>query len=181
MAYQINLLNNLLKGKEKLSNFFIFESPKKKSWVPVYADQNQKFAVMSIGFLLSDPDSAVIWRGPKKNGKKKNLRFIYLKEIFFFLKAMIKQFVDDVLWGQLDYLIVDTPPGTSDEHLSVLEHLKQFNPDGAVLVTTPQNVSISDVRREITFCKKLGLPILGLVENMSGFVCPYCTVSTILK
>ncbi|CAG2120180.1 unnamed protein product, partial [Medioppia subpectinata] len=101
-------------------------------------------------------DSAVIWRGPKKN-------------------AMIRQFLTDVNWGELDYLIVDTPPGTSDEHISVVECLKEFrNPDGAVLVTTPQALSIGDVRREITFCRKGNINILGVVENMSGYVCPHC-------
>ena len=126
-------------------------------WVPVYADEKQQLSVMSIGFLLPDQDSAVIWRGPKKT-------------------AMIKQFVEDVCWGELDVLIIDTPPGTSDEHISIVENLKNYNPDGAVLVTTPQNVSLSDVRKEINFCKKIKLPIIGLIENMSGFVCPHCSV-----
>jgi Mrp family chromosome partitioning ATPase len=90
---------------------------------------------------------------------------------------MIKQFLQDVCWGELDYLIIDTPPGTSDEHISVVEFLKAFNPDGAVIVTTPQGVALADVRKEISFCKKVQLPILGVVENMSGFVCPHCAVS----
>lgn len=90
------------------------------SWLPVSAQCNANLSVMSIAFLLDNTDSAVIWRGPKKN-------------------AMIKQFLTDVCWGPLDYLIVDTPPGTSDEHISVVECLKQYrNPDGAILVTTPQ-------------------------------------------
>ncbi|XP_076007903.1 cytosolic Fe-S cluster assembly factor nubp2 [Genypterus blacodes] len=125
-------------------------------WVPVYTDAEQTLALMSIGFLLEDPDEAVVWRGPKKN-------------------ALIGQFVSDVAWGELDVLLVDTPPGTSDEHLSVLENLKKHRVDGAVLVTTPQAVSTGDVRREITFCKKTGIRILGIVENMSGFVCPHCS------
>ena len=91
--------------------------------------------------------------------------------------AMIKQFLQDVCWGELDYLIIDTPPGTSDEHISVVEFLKAFNPDGAVIVTTPQGVALADVRKELSFCKKVELPILGVVENMSGFVCPHCSVS----
>lgn len=90
---------------------------------------------------------------------------------------MIKQFLQDVCWGELDYLIIDTPPGTSDEHISVVEFLKAFNPDGAVIVTTPQGVALADVRKELSFCKKVELPILGVVENMSGFVCPHCSVS----
>tara|TARA_R110002050_G_scaffold294962_1_gene453297 strand:- start:130 stop:621 length:492 start_codon:yes stop_codon:yes gene_type:complete len=101
----------------------------------------------------------VIWRGPKKN-------------------ATIKQFVDDVIWGELDYLIVDTPPGTSDEHLAVVENLKKYNPEGAILVTTPQMVSIADVRREVTFCRKLNVKMIGLIENMSGYVCPHCADCT---
>ncbi|KAM4634406.1 cytosolic Fe-S cluster assembly factor nubp1 isoform 2-T2 [Polymixia lowei] len=123
-------------------------------WSPVYVEDN--LAVMSIGFLLSSPDDAVIWRGPKKNG-------------------MIKQFLRDVDWGDLDYLIIDTPPGTSDEHLSVVQYLTAASITGAVIITTPQEVSLQDVRKEIRFCQKVKLPIIGVVENMSGFVCPKCT------
>lgn len=122
-------------------------------WTPVYAEDN--LAVMSIAFLLPDPDAAVIWRGPKKNG-------------------MIKQFLRDVEWGPLDLLLVDTPPGTSDEHLSIVQYLKESSIDGAVLVTTPQEVSLQDVRKEINFCRKVDVKILGVIENMSGFVCPHC-------
>ncbi|CAH1963086.1 unnamed protein product [Acanthoscelides obtectus] len=114
---------------------------------------------MSIGFLLNDRNSAVVWRGPKKT-------------------AMVKQFLTDVLWGDLDYLIIDTPPGTSDEHITVMENLKTVKCDGAVIVTTPQAVAIEDVRKEITFCKKTGIPVLGIIENMSGFVCPHCSECT---
>ncbi|XP_018561120.1 cytosolic Fe-S cluster assembly factor NUBP2 homolog [Anoplophora glabripennis] len=128
-------------------------------WVPVYAGDDQNLAVMSIGFLLNNRNSAVVWRGPKKT-------------------AMVKQFLTDVCWGDLDYLIIDTPPGTSDEHITVMENLKTVKCDGAVIVTTPQQVSIEDVRKEITFCRKTGIHILGLIENMSGFVCPHCTECT---
>nr|XP_042899740.1 cytosolic Fe-S cluster assembly factor NUBP2 homolog isoform X2 [Parasteatoda tepidariorum] len=124
-------------------------------WVPVYTDKSQSFAVMSIGFLLNDRNDAVIWRGPKKN-------------------AMIKQFLTDVHWQNLDYLVIDMPPGTSDEHITLAECIKNKSNVGAVLVTTPQMIAISDVLREITFCKKASLPIIGIVENMSGFVCPNC-------
>eukprot|EP01097_Dermamoeba_algensis_P000720 TRINITY_DN1256_c0_g1_i1.p1 TRINITY_DN1256_c0_g1~~TRINITY_DN1256_c0_g1_i1.p1 ORF type:complete len:265 (+),score=50.29 TRINITY_DN1256_c0_g1_i1:75-797(+) len=127
-------------------------------WIPCKVD-NLELYVMSIAFLLDDKSSAVVWRGPKKN-------------------SMIKQFFEDVLWGDLDYLIIDTPPGTSDEHLSVVELLKDYNPDGAIVVTTPQGVSINDVRKEISFCQKVSLPVLGIVENMSGFVCPHCEECT---
>ena len=79
------------------------------------------------------------------------------------------------MWGDIDVLLIDTPPGTSDEHITVAQLLTQQQFDGAVLVTTPQNVSVGDVRREITFCNKVGFTILGLFENMSGFVCPHCS------
>ncbi|XP_011816822.1 PREDICTED: cytosolic Fe-S cluster assembly factor NUBP1 [Colobus angolensis palliatus] len=92
---------------------------------------------------------------------------------FLFL-GMIKQFLRDVDWGEVDYLIVDTPPGTSDEHLSVVQYLAAARIDGAVLITTPQEVSLQDVRKEINFCRKVKLPIIGVVENMSGFICPKC-------
>lgn len=128
-------------------------------WVPVFVGQDKAIALMSIGFLLERPDDAVVWRGPKKN-------------------ALIKQFLTDVAWGDLDFLIVDTPPGTSDEHISTVEALRPFQLLGAILVTTPQAVSVGDVRRELTFCRKAGLRILGIVENMSGFVCPHCSECT---
>jgi len=92
--------------------------------------------------------------------------------------TLIKQFLRDVYWNELDYLIVDTPPGTSDEHLSMVQYLKETNPDGAVIITTPQEVALLDVRKEINFCRKVGLPIIGVVENMSGFVCPKCKTET---
>lgn len=130
-----------------------------QGWVPVYADKEQRLGVMSIGFLLETSDEAVVWRGPKKN-------------------AMIKQFLTDVYWQDIDYLVIDTPPGTSDEHISVVENIKKYKPDGAVLVTTPQAVAVGDVRRELTFCKKTKIPVLGVVENMSGFVCPHCAECT---
>lgn len=114
---------------------------------------------MSIGFLLDSKNTAVVWRGPKKT-------------------SMVKQFLHDVCWGELDYLIIDTPPGTSDEHITVMENLKAVKCDGAVIVTSPQAVAVEDVRKEVTFCKKTGIPILGIVENMSGYVCPHCTECT---
>jgi Mrp family chromosome partitioning ATPase len=121
-------------------------------WEPVWVSEN--LGVMSVQFMLPGRDDAVIWRGPK-NG-------------------LIKKFLMDVTWGDLDFLIVDTPPGTSDEHLSVNSFLKASGVDGAVLVTTPQEVALLDVRKEIDFCHKAKIPILGIVENMSGFVCPGC-------
>lgn len=122
-------------------------------WSPVWVADN--LCVMSIQFMLPNRDDAIIWRGPKKNG-------------------MIKRFLKDVEWGELDYLLVDTPPGTSDEHLSVNTFLKESTINGAVLVTSPQEVSLLDVRKEFDFCRKAKIRVLGLVENMAGFVCPSC-------
>jgi len=79
-----------------------------------------------------------------------------------------------VTWDDLDYLIVDTPPGTSDEHISIIQHLKKTNLHGAIIVTTPQEVALADVRKEVNFCKKTKTNVLGVIENMSGFVCPNC-------
>ncbi|MBN1504700.1 MAG: P-loop NTPase [Candidatus Eisenbacteria bacterium] len=109
--------------------------------------------VMSLGLLLQDQDSAVIWRGPMK-------------------MKVINQFLTDVAWGDLDYLIIDSPPGTGDEPLSVCQLIGSL--DGAVIVTTPQKVAAVDVRKSITFCRELNVPVLGVVENMSGFACPKC-------
>mmetsp|Transcript_37714 Transcript_37714/g.48604 ORF Transcript_37714/g.48604 Transcript_37714/m.48604 type:complete len:358 (+) Transcript_37714:113-1186(+) len=120
-------------------------------WSPVYVGDN--LGVMSIGFMLPRPDDAVIWRGPRKNG-------------------LIRQFLTDVDWGQLDYLVVDTPPGTSDEHISIIQYLKGAGVDGAVVVTTPQEVAMADVRKEISFCHKTELNVIGVVENMSGLRVP---------
>jgi len=119
--------------------------------LPIAMTENLK--VMSIGFLLRGSSDAVIWRGPMKY-------------------QMIKQFLKDVDWGSLDFLVVDSPPGTGDEPLSIVQLLE--NADGAIIVTTPQEVALSDVRKCITFCKQLNLPVLGVLENMSGFVCPKC-------
>jgi Mrp family chromosome partitioning ATPase len=115
-------------------------------WSPVYVEDN--LGVMSIGFMLPSADDAIIWRGPRKVG-------------------LIKQFLSDVVWNELDYLIVDTPPGTSDEHISIVQLMKESGIDGAVIVTTPQEVSMADVRKELNFCKKTGIPVLGVVENMT--------------
>ncbi|RLG25460.1 ATP-binding protein [Methanosarcinales archaeon] len=109
--------------------------------------------VMSIAFLLQDKDTPVVWRGPLKMG-------------------VIKQFLTDVLWGDLDCLIADLPPGTGDEPLSVAQLIPGI--DGAIVVTTPQDVALLDSRKSVTFAKKLGVPVIGIIENMSGFKCPKC-------
>lgn len=126
-------------------------------WVPVYADgASARLACMSVGFLLKKKGDSVVWRGPKKNG-------------------MIRQFLSDVRWGELDYLVIDTPPGTSDEHLSLMEHLAGVHERlSAVIVTTPQAVALMDVMKCLSFTRTVNLPVLGLIENMSGYACPCC-------
>lgn len=122
---------------------------------PVEVLPNLKAA--SIGLVGYDKDQALIWRGPLKVG-------------------LIRQFLGDVVWGELDYLIIDTPPGTGDESLTLAQIIP--NMSGAVVVTTPQDVAILDSRKSLGFAKKLRLPVLGLVENMSGFICGNCGETT---
>ena len=119
--------------------------------IPVSVPPSLK--VMSMGFLLPERDSAVIWRGPMK-------------------ASAIRQFIEDVHWGDLDYLIIDMPPGTGDEALSIVQLIPRA--DGAVIVTTPQDVAVLDGKKSVSFANQMKLPILGLIENMSGFVCPHC-------
>ncbi|KHN76982.1 Cytosolic Fe-S cluster assembly factor NUBP1 -like protein [Toxocara canis] len=135
-----------------------------EGWSPIFVKDN--LAIMSIAFLIQNRNEAVIWRGARKN-------------------ALIKQFLKqelmfkDVDWGTIDYLLIDTPPGTSDEHISVVQYLLQASSlDGAILVTTPQEVALLDVRKEVNFCRKTNVPVLGVLENMSVFVCPCCTHAT---
>ncbi len=126
-------------------------SPDGKTMIPVEAKNGIK--VMSLAFALPDPDDAIIWRGAMKMG-------------------VIRQFLGDTEWGTLDYLIIDTPPGTGDEQLTVVQSIKDIT--GAIIVTTPQSVAILDSRRSVTFARKCGLPIIGVIENMSGLKCPGC-------
>ncbi|MDK2892348.1 Mrp/NBP35 family ATP-binding protein [Methanohalophilus sp.] len=118
---------------------------------PVKVSENLK--VMSIGLLLDNQDSPVIWRGPAK-------------------MAAIKQFLEEVDWGVLDYLIIDLPPGTGDEPLSIVQLIGKI--DGSIVVTTPQDVALTSVRKSLKFAETLNVPIIGLVENMSGVICPEC-------
>lgn len=111
---------------------------------------------VSIESLMSDKDDAIIWRGPMKHG-------------------VIRQFIGEVEWGALDYLIIDSPPGTGDEPLTVAQLIKDAR---AIIVTTPQEIALADVRKSINFCKTVHMDILGLVENMSGYVCPHCGKTT---
>jgi ATP-binding protein involved in chromosome partitioning len=112
-----------------------------------------RLRAMSIGFLLPDRDSPVIWRGPMKMNA-------------------IRQFISEVDWGDMDYLIIDLPPGTGDEPLSVAQLLKKV--DGSIIVTTPQDLALLDSRKAVNFSGVLNVPVIGIVENMSGFVCPHC-------
>ncbi|HOO17938.1 MAG: Mrp/NBP35 family ATP-binding protein [Phycisphaerae bacterium] len=123
---------------------------------------NHCLGVMSIGLLLCDAATPVIWRGPRKFGA-------------------IRQLLKDVAWGELDYLVVDSPPGTGDEPLAIAELLAgPKSCDGgcdnvqALIVTTPQDLAVADVRRCVSFCRMLNLPVAGIIENMSGFACPGC-------
>lgn len=109
--------------------------------------------VVSMDFLLPSDDAPVIWRGPLKMGA-------------------IRQFLEEVAWGDLDYLLVDLPPGTGDESLSILQLLPEM--DGVIIVTIPSEVSQAVVKKAVTFARKMSVPILGIVENMSGMVCPHC-------
>ncbi len=113
---------------------------------------SEKLGVVSLEMVMGDKDSAVIWRGPLKI-------------------SAIRQFISDIEWGDLDFLIVDSPPGTGDEPLTVAQTI----PDAeALIVTTPQEVSLADVRKSINFCRQVNMKIIGVVENMDGFVCPHC-------
>lgn len=116
-----------------------------------------KLKVMSVGLLLGSEDQPIVWRGPMKGNA-------------------IKQLLGDVMWGDLDYLVVDCPPGTGDEPLSVAQLLSGRS--SGIIVTTPQQVATTDVAKCVTFCKSLNMPVEGIVENMGTFVCPHCGKET---
>ncbi len=118
--------------------------------IPIRADRNLQ--VVSLENLLPDRDSAVIWRGPLKIG-------------------VIKQFIRDIEWDDLDFLVVDSPPGTGDEPLTIAQTISDAH---ALVVTTPQEISLADVRKSINFCRQVNLRMLGLLENMSVLICPHC-------
>ncbi len=118
--------------------------------IPIETEEGIK--VMSVGFFLSSQDTPLIWRGPAKTG-------------------VIKQFFAEVIWGDLDVLIIDNPPGTGDEPLTILQTIPL---DGVVLITTPQSVVQEDVIKSVNLVKSLKISIIGIIENMSGFICPEC-------
>jgi ATP-binding protein involved in chromosome partitioning len=117
---------------------------------PIRYSENLK--VVSIESMIASKDDAIIWRGPLKY-------------------SAIRQFIGEVEWGELDFLIIDSPPGTGDEPLTVAQTIRDAK---AIIVTTPQEVSLADVRKSISFCRTVKMDILGLIENMSGFTCPHC-------
>ncbi|MEA3363502.1 MAG: Mrp/NBP35 family ATP-binding protein [Thermodesulfobacteriota bacterium] len=119
----------------------------------IYPLETLGLKVMSIGFLLASTSEATIMRGPMKHGA-------------------IQQLLADVVWGEIDYLLLDCPPGTGDEPLSAVQLLGAGS--SAVVVTTPQDVALTDVEKSLSFCRELKLPVVGLIENMSGFICPHC-------
>ncbi len=119
--------------------------------IPV--DVPPSLKLMSMAFLLQSKDTPVLWRGPVK-------------------MSAIKQFIEDVNWGDLDYLVIDMPPGTGDEALSIVQLIPKA--DGMVIVTTPQDVALLDSRKSLVFGAEAHIPIIGIIENMSGFVCPHC-------
>lgn len=122
---------------------------------PVRVLPNLKAA--SISFAAANPDMPIIWRGPLK-------------------MSAIRQFLEEINWGDLDYLVVDSPPGTGDEPLSACQLIPEVS--GAIIVTTPQDVSILDARKSVFFARQLKIPVIGIIENMSGFVCPHCGKET---
>ena len=155
-GYQVGLIDVDLHGpdicrmldlKDKL---FTEKDEKPKLMPPMKYNDNLK--VISLEYLMENRDEAIIWRGPLK------------------IQA-IRQFIGDIDWGELDYLVIDAPPGTGDEPLSVAQTIKDVN---ALIVTTPQEIALADVRKSISFCRHVGIRILGIVENMSGFICPHC-------
>lgn len=124
-----------------------------KTILPVRVGTNLNLAVMSMAFMLPDPSTPIIWRGPMK-------------------MSAIRQFLEDVDWGRLDYLVVDLPPGTGDEALTIAQLAPRI--DGAVIVTTPQEVAVLDASKAVRFVGELEMRVLGIVENMSGMACPHC-------
>jgi len=152
-GFKVGLLDADIHGPSIPTLFNLTGTTAKQFGNEILPLEAEGIQLMSSGFLISDPDQAVIVRGPMKN-------------------RLLEQMLGDVDWGELDYLIIDCPPGTGDEPLAVCQHINL--PDGGILVTTPQEVAAADVRKSIQFCRKLDLPILGIIQNMSQLPCPKC-------
>lgn len=155
LGFRVGVLDTDLHGPNVAKMFGIEDevllSDDGETFNPVIPRENLK--VISLSFALESPDTPVIWRGSLKN-------------------AAIKQFIGDVDWGDLDYLLIDTPPGTGDEQLTVCQTIPELT--GSVIVTTPQDVAVLDARRTVNFSQKLGVDVIGVIENMSGLICPCC-------
>lgn len=155
LGYQVGLMDVDIHGPDvvrMLNMTGTLQPPKNPDDLIPPLKYNDNLKVVSLEYLMRDRDEAIIWRGPLK------------------IQA-IRQFVSDMDWGELDYLIIDAPPGTGDEPLSVAQTIPHVK---AVVVTTPQKVALADVRKSINFCKTVKVEIAGVVENMSGLVCPHC-------
>ena len=152
-GYQVGLLDVDIHGPDiprMLGLTGMLEADADSRMIPMSYSDNLK--VLSMESLMQDKDEAIIWRGPVKH-------------------TAIRQFIGEARWGDLDYLIIDSPPGTGDEPLTIA----QLIPDAkAVIVTTPQEVSLADIRKSISFCRNVHMSIFGIIENMSGFTCPHC-------
>lgn len=154
-GYQVGLMDVDLHGPDVVRMLNLtgtLEPPDSPDSLVPPLKYNDNLKVVSLEYMMRDRDEAIIWRGPLK------------------IQA-IRQFVSDMDWGELDYLIIDAPPGTGDEPLSVAQTIPHVK---AIVVTTPQKVALADVRKSINFCKTLKVEIAGVIENMSGFVCPHC-------
>jgi Mrp family chromosome partitioning ATPase len=154
-GYQVGLMDVDIHGPDvvrMLNMTGTLEPPASPDALVPPLKYNDNLKVVSLEYMMRDRDEAIIWRGPLK------------------IQA-IRQFVSDMDWGELDYLIIDAPPGTGDEPLSVAQTIPHVK---AIVVTTPQKVALADVRKSINFCKTVKVEIAGLIENMSGLVCPHC-------
>ena len=153
-GYQVGLLDADLHGPS-VAKMLGFEGQKltgsNGQIKPIQAREN--LVAVSMASLIESPDTPLVWRGPLKG-------------------VAIKQFLAEVNWGKLDFLVIDSPPGTGDEPLSVCQLIPEL--DGGVIVTTPQEIALADSRKCIHFLRDINIPILGIVENMSGFHCPKC-------
>jgi ATP-binding protein involved in chromosome partitioning len=151
MGARVGLLDADIYGPSIPTLFGINEQPTSDGQ-KIQPIQRYDLKLMSMGFLLEEPQMAVIWRGPMLHGA-------------------LMQFLRDVAWGELDYLLLDLPPGTGDVSLTLAQHVQS---SGAVIVTTPQEIALQDVYKAVSLCKKVGIPVLGVVENQSVFVCEHC-------